>query len=68
MLENQIKMIEQFRVDKGDDETYYLVMEERLRQSGIDIDAILAEADKFRSPECDYEERQRLLKEYLEQL
>ena len=64
MLENQIRMIEQFRTDKDDDETYYLVMAERIRQHGIDIDALLAEADRIRSPECDYEERQRMIKEY----
>ena len=64
MLENQTNMIEQFRTGKDDDETYYLVMAERIRQHGIDIDELLAKADTLRMPECDYEERQRLLNEY----
>ena len=64
MIETQVKLIEEFRTCKDDDETHYLVMVERLKQAGFDLDALWAKADAIRSPQCDYEQRQKLIKEY----
>ena len=64
MVENQVKMIEEFRTCADDDETYYLVMEDRLRKAGFDLEDIFNKADAIRAPVCNYEERQKMIKEY----
>lgn len=65
MINNQIQMIEEFRSNANDDDTHYLVMADRLKKAGIDIDDLLQKADQVRMPECDYERRQKLMKELL---
>lgn len=67
MIENQIQMIEEFRSNADDDDTHYLVMADRLKNAGIDIDDLLNKADQVRMPECDYEQRQKMIKEMLGQ-
>lgn len=62
---NQLDMIAQFRTNAEDDETHYLVMADRLKKAGIDVEALQAKAEAIKAPECDYEERQRLIKEML---
>lgn len=62
---NQHEMISQFRTNAKDDETHYLVMADRLKKAGIDVVALQAKAEEIKAPECDYEERQRMIKEML---
>ena len=45
LIQNQLSMIEQFRC--GDDDSHYLVMEKRLKDAGIDVKALQAEADRL---------------------
>lgn len=42
MIYHQIEMIKQFRANVKDDDTHYLVMAERLKQAGVDIDDLLS--------------------------
>ena len=65
MIKNQIQMIEEFRSNANDDDTHYLVMADRLRRAGVDIDDLLNKADQVRMPECSYEQRQKLMQELL---
>lgn len=62
---NQYEMISQFRMNSVDDETHYLVMADRLKKAGIDVEALQTKAEAIKAPECDYEERQRMIKEML---
>jgi hypothetical protein len=64
-INNQYEMIKEFRTCAGDEETYYLVMADRLKRDGIDVEAIQKKGEAIKLPECDYEERQRLIKEML---
>ena len=66
MLDNQIRMIEEFRSNADDDDTHYLVMADRLEKAGIPIDEWLARADRVRMPDAKYEERQREMREMLD--
>jgi hypothetical protein len=62
---NQHEMISQYRTDSEDDETHYLIMADRLKKAGIDVEALQAKAEAIKAPECDYEARQRLIKEMM---
>lgn len=61
----QHAMIEEYRTDKNDDETHYLVMANRLKQAGIDVKALQEKAEQIKMPDCKYEERQKKIKELL---
>jgi hypothetical protein len=65
MVNNQYEMIRQYRTCEDDNETHYLVMADRLKRDGIDVEAIQKKAEAIKRPDCDYEERQRLIKEML---
>ena len=65
MIENQVRMIEEFRTDANDDTTHYAVMAKRVSEAGIDVKELLLEADKARMPEAKYEERQKQINELL---
>jgi hypothetical protein len=64
-VNNQYEMIRQYRTCADDNETHYLVMADRLKRDGIDVEAIQKKAEAIKRPDCDYEERQRLIKEML---
>ena len=64
MIETQVELIEEFRTCKDDDETHYLVMVDRLTKAGFDLDSLFAKANAIREPYCNYEQRQKLIEEY----
>lgn len=68
LVNNHYEMVKEFRTCADDEETYYLVMADRLKRDGIDVEAIQKKAEAIKKPECDYEERQRLIKEMLEEV
>lgn len=64
-INNQYEMMKQFKMGEHDEETHYLVMADRLKRRGIDVEALQAEGEAIKKPEYDYEQRQRLIKEML---
>ena len=59
LIANQMRMIDEFRQDKDDDETHYSVMAKRLKEADIDVKAMQDEADKVPIAVGKYEERKK---------